>query len=383
MPADIKKFSSLVEHVYQAALEPRIWSEVPRLLADLQQSPQSMLFAMRLPGVEEGFMYPYGVSESAVAVWESGAAREDIWAVEGVRRGMLRTGNVMRDTDIIPDEVLLASEYYEKFLKPQDSRFMMTGVVFDGSEPTLPPAVCSVLRGHAHPRYTVDEADTHRMVINHISRAMGTMWRLRARDVEVTATHAALDRLRSAVLLLDDRARVSFANVQARRLLQQEDGLALKASPTGDRLVAADDATHRELEKRLARTMIRVEAVEHFLDAVRVRRPSGRLDYVVQVSALSDGKPLAGEARHRMIVFISDPAEECVIDSTMLKSAYGLTPAEVRLAEQILMTGSLPEIAERMGTSQNTVRSQLKTLFAKTRTNSQSQLMKLLMSMRG
>lgn len=64
--------------------------------------------------------------------------------------------------------------------------------------------------------------------------------------------------------------------------------------------------------------------------------------------------------------------------SSLLGELFGLTPAEQRLGD-LLVRGLTPEqCAERLGTSINTVRSQLRALFRKTRTNRQAELVSLL-----
>jgi DNA-binding CsgD family transcriptional regulator len=61
-----------------------------------------------------------------------------------------------------------------------------------------------------------------------------------------------------------------------------------------------------------------------------------------------------------------------------LRAAFGLTPAEARLARQIARGDSLEDIAERHQVSLGTVRVQLKSLFQKTQTHRQAQLVSLL-----
>ncbi len=63
-----------------------------------------------------------------------------------------------------------------------------------------------------------------------------------------------------------------------------------------------------------------------------------------------------------------------------LRGAYGLTPAEARLASLMLKPMSLQETARHLGISQETARTHLKALFAKTRTNRQAELMIRLMA---
>ncbi len=61
----------------------------------------------------------------------------------------------------------------------------------------------------------------------------------------------------------------------------------------------------------------------------------------------------------------------------ILADAFHLTPREIELLRELTMGGDLPAIAQRMERSLNTLRAQLKSIFAKTRTNAQAELMRL------
>jgi DNA-binding CsgD family transcriptional regulator len=65
-------------------------------------------------------------------------------------------------------------------------------------------------------------------------------------------------------------------------------------------------------------------------------------------------------------------------DPSVLAAVFGLTPAEARLAS-IMATGANPELAaDQLHVSRETVRNQLKALFAKTATHRQAELVALL-----
>lgn len=65
-------------------------------------------------------------------------------------------------------------------------------------------------------------------------------------------------------------------------------------------------------------------------------------------------------------------------DYDSLAVGYGLTPAEAKLVEVLVDTGSLKRSADRLHRSYHTVRSQLRSVLQKTDTNSQVQLMRLI-----
>jgi DNA-binding CsgD family transcriptional regulator len=62
----------------------------------------------------------------------------------------------------------------------------------------------------------------------------------------------------------------------------------------------------------------------------------------------------------------------------LLEQAFGLTPAEARLASQIAAGKTLAEIATEEGSARETLRSRLKSVFHKTGTGRQAELTLLL-----
>lgn len=128
------------------------------------------------------------------------------------------------------------------------------------------------------------------------------------------------------------------------------------------------------------------------------RHQSKLLDALQRVSDAEkevDGLRI-GEADHEL--FLTVTAVEPVISETLASSAclvsifdctyadnrqfyrsiFGLTEAESDIANRLAVGGTLSKIAEDKGLSKHTVRSQLKSLFQKTNTSSQNQLIALL-----
>jgi DNA-binding CsgD family transcriptional regulator len=62
----------------------------------------------------------------------------------------------------------------------------------------------------------------------------------------------------------------------------------------------------------------------------------------------------------------------------VLRQAFGLTPAEARLAKQIAAGKTLADIAQQDGSARETLRTRLKSVFTKTRTSRQAELALLL-----
>ena len=80
------------------------------------------------------------------------------------------------------------------------------------------------------------------------------------------------------------------------------------------------------------------------------------------------------------VIFGADPEGSHVGTTTVLETLYGLTRAEAELVRLVAEGHSLDEVASERGVTMNTVRSQLKQVFAKTDTNRQGQLMRLVLT---
>jgi len=81
------------------------------------------------------------------------------------------------------------------------------------------------------------------------------------------------------------------------------------------------------------------------------------------------------------LVFVSDPGAVPQSRGTLMRSLYGLTPAEARVADLLLQGLDSGEAADRLALTLGTVRLQTKRVMAKTGTRRQAELMKLGLSL--
>jgi len=93
--------------------------------------------------------------------------------------------------------------------------------------------------------------------------------------------------------------------------------------------------------------------------------------------------PVDGAARNpflgaRALLVFHDLDAKPLPDSTVIAHAFGLSPAETKLASLIAAGLSLERAAEELGLARETIRARLKAVFAKTGTHRQSELVSLL-----
>ena len=181
---------------------------------------------------------------------------------------------------------------------------------------------------------------------------------------------AMFEAMPRAVFALGVDGQVLFANGRAGRLLALADGLRIDGGYL--RLSIA-------VEQARLEAMIRSAIVplgQRPSAWTRVSRPSGRTAYALFVAPLQiePGDELS-EMQARVLVLIHDSSDHRCADVPMLKSIYGLTEMEARLASALSGAAALLNI------QQATARSHLKHVFRKLGVNRQQDLVRLLTSL--
>jgi DNA-binding CsgD family transcriptional regulator len=83
-----------------------------------------------------------------------------------------------------------------------------------------------------------------------------------------------------------------------------------------------------------------------------------------------------------VLLFIFDPANRAGIPLAWMMDGYGLTNAEARVALAASSGLTIPETASRLGVSQNTIKTHLRRIFAKTGTSRLNDLAHLTAALR-
>jgi DNA-binding CsgD family transcriptional regulator len=109
-----------------------------------------------------------------------------------------------------------------------------------------------------------------------------------------------------------------------------------------------------------------------------LRWPSGLPPYLISVMPLSALSILA-QQRPSAALFVYDRSIGRIPAISVLREIFGLTAAEARVAILLARGKTVREIVSMLGLSSNTIRTQLRQVFAKTQTKRQSELMRVLL----
>ncbi len=185
-----------------------------------------------------------------------------------------------------------------------------------------------------------------------------------------------LEQLPQAVVLVDRRGTVARLNERAAAIIAQGDGLMICHGILRCRRSEDTATLHRLIGEALQRD-------GRYQDAagcgVRIQRPVGRRPLNALVTAVRAQNAFTNGGAV-VAIFVNDPERPPIIDVHLLRAWYDLTPAEARVAMLLASGLSLQEIVERLGIGTNTARTHLKSIFGKTDTRRQGELIRLLLS---
>jgi DNA-binding CsgD family transcriptional regulator len=214
-------------------------------------------------------------------------------------------------------------------------------------------------------------------LVPHLARAYAIRCELRHARQETYALKTAINRLPTGVLLLDAEGQVVLTNTSADDILALDDGIRLCRR----RPQLADERRNRILHEAIGNSLQQVSSRSHPVgDVMVVPRPSGRRGFSLMVSPLLAGTLGSRGDIAQVIVFVADPEIGQVGTTQVLQSLYDLTHAEADLVRLVAEGRSLSQVADERSVTINTVRSQLKQVFAKTDTSRQGELVHLVLA---
>jgi DNA-binding CsgD family transcriptional regulator len=323
----------------------------------------------------EAILLGQNTSAEMVDKFKNYWCHEDIWAAEARRRGKMKRGVVLIGSELVPNDQLHRSRYYNEFARHYRMDGMLGSVLFDGTEgDDIPFTNLCWYRPPGCGDFELDHKRQLMGLLAHFQQALKIQYKLKALH-----TQALLDggHSRTVSVLLDANGRIIDTNTLA--------DVALKA---GNGLLRCSNNCLRTLGKRSA------PAFEDALAACRAsRRPVHLLVQTAEPGVLLRGVllplPVEEESyigwqddRH-FLLMVDLPREDIKEVIARAAELFGLSGAERRLAAMLVEGLSLEQISEMRNISLNTVRSQVRGLLSKTGFTRQIDLVRVLSRLMG
>ncbi len=366
---------SLIDRIYAAALDPRVWQEVTEGVSEIFDGAPTTLGFVIPGGGPVGIRHAVGIEPERWTTYFEHLLKDVPWSARCMYEFANRWGHL---GEVLGHVDLARTGLYTDWMQPQGLAPAWPGghtIVSEKGEPLGGFSVFQRDGADAFEARQYAEADAY---VPHLRRSLQLHLSLRGAQRVHLALAEAIDRLPTGLLLLDANRNVVVQNTGAERIVAASDGFRVDRNGPS----AADARENATLQRLIADAMDAREGRELAAAGfVAVSRPSGERAYAVMVTPLLAAPPGNAVVSDAVVaVFVADPSARVVAGPEALTELYQLTHSEAELVRLLASGLSLEEAAERRGVSLNTARSHLKHAFAKTDTSRQGELVRLIVS---
>lgn len=354
---------TLIDSIYAAALDPSQWEALaPRIAAVFGST------STNLQTIHGGQSHILTVTENiqgSISAYQQYYCARDVWIEGGKKLGL---ASVVASKDMISDRDFANSEFFRDWCRHLDV-FYVVGSVFTTAADEI--GVLGIHRPRAAGAYEESDKAAVATFLPHLQRALQVRHQLARTALLECLSFDVLDRTDVAALVVGSEAHVLFANPRAERLLKEGSALGMRDG----RLIAVARADLQRL-RELIRTAGSLGEDSSCAGGLMTLQQPHRPPLVVLVAPCR--VQWRGVPQARALLLIREPNQSICI-AAALQQLFRLTSTESRIAEALANGLSLAEIATAQGATTQTVRKQLKSIFAKTGTHRQAQCVSMLL----
>jgi DNA-binding CsgD family transcriptional regulator/PAS domain-containing protein len=355
---ETRKLPDLIEEIYDAALEPALWSDVV------------VSINVYVGGQACGVFSKDSANQSGLTLDCCGADPHYIQLFAETHSGFdpLSTLPPLRQVVSIADLVdgYCQGRFYQEWLQPRGC-VDAANVVLEQSRPNS-----AVLRTVPSGARMIDEERRRRIaqIVPHLRRALLINKTIDHKQSEAATFADTLNGLGAGIFLVDAGCRIVHANTAGDEILRASDVLRT----VNGQLVAHDVKFNQTLREVFA-DHVDAPGVKGTVLPLTARDGERYLMHVLPLT--SAARSLTGITYKAVAalfvrkVALENPSGEAVA------RMFELTPAELRVLLAIVEVGGVPETAVALGLAGTTVKTHLHRVFAKTGTCRQADLVKL------
>jgi DNA-binding CsgD family transcriptional regulator len=367
-----KRLLSLLELIYSAVSRPDLWPIVLEEIAELIAGESTCLFAS---SPQTTVLSLARMDPAAWDVFSSYYASLNVWMERS--EGIVPDGDVRYSHRVVTDPELEQTEFYNDYLVKNDMQYSAGLKVPLGSN--LPAAFISSQRAKSKGPFQDSEGLVFQTLLPHLQRALTLYLQFNQMQASVLGLESALDAFEHAVFGLDREGRVVLSNRHAEALARSATCIRL----TNGRLIATHPAQNAQFQALLSE-MINAGNSINLSSGGAMLLHNNSVANRLRVTVTPLRSTLPGSAvQLAALVFLSDPDARPQSRTATLRSLYGLTPVEARVAELLLEGLDVRAVSEALGMTLETTRFRVKQVLAKTGAGRQSELIRLMLSLPG
>lgn len=362
--------SDWIELIYAAAEDSSRWDAFLAAFCERLHARLGTFSIQYSDRPEVSISRHLGGTEQDFVEYATKWAAQDPWMTR-VLFGAYPIGRVVPSQEICPDEELEPTEFYQQWLKPRKMHYGGGVYLTNGANQK---SILAINRPKTSGPLTSEELNFWQSLTPHLSRAVRMHGEREALRAERDTMKQYLDSGPVGVMLLTEQARVLVANSTALEIVAKSSQITIEEGRLRFANRAQGEEVLQQIERAGARIRLETLHPEQF-----------QIDGLVLVVAPTHDKSTTRIASNmpNAALYLIDSKRTKSISPDVLIKLYSFTQAEANVAAKLVQGLSLEETAAALFVSENTVRTHLKRVFAKTGCNRQAELVALVGSLAG
>lgn len=362
----------LIHFLYRAVDEPEALNEFTGRFGEAYNSDFGFISDRNKSDFQVLDMYEWGFGETGIKAYIDHYYQFDVWT-NGLKA--LPQSKFHASHEIYPDDALLKTVVYNDYARRLGVRHGV-GAIF-----AVPYTSRYIhFAGARRPdqgRYDPATVAQMNQLVPHLQQFMHLRTRLGDLEGRVACMEQALNRIGSAVFICNKDGKILYQTVQAEELLRDRSEVF-----ASNRILSVKQSQANTKMKTLIRNATAASRGEDQSPggALRVDDGNGMLEVIVTPIRYAPPGGLLGASSPCAAVFMREVGAPRIIAPEVLSALYSLSKAEADIAIRMSQGISIARIADLRGVSVQTVRKQTQTLYLKTETTSQSQLVALVVA---
>lgn len=279
----------------------------------------------------------------------------------------------------VSDEFVAHSALYQNILLPIQVRYTAAHELILDDKLCVLLGVFTSIERQPLKKEDLDFLD---QLIVHLKRVVAIQRHIYEFSTKAIMGYALIDKLSQPIMLLNLAGQVSHLNMAAKQLfdkntiLKIEDNKFILPEPYQSQLM--ENLQHIEYLFK-SRQLLSEQILND--GCIKIIDKNDEVLYIFATLLISEQEMKAFGIRPSVMLTFYHPGYSSTVDAHLLHAAFNLSPAEAKVALSLL-EGDLPkEIAQKHQVHLDTVRKQLHSIFKKTSTSRQAELVKLLLNL--
>ncbi|MEJ2441192.1 MAG: helix-turn-helix transcriptional regulator [Gammaproteobacteria bacterium] len=350
-----ERFLDLIGQIYDAGMDASCWNDTSKSMADFFQAEQNNLRIIDRNSLEINQYYAYNRDPYWVQIYKDHFHLLDHW------KDMFHNSDKPLITcthHILSNREYRQTEFYNDYVAPTNGHYGMGGGIKGNGHFEI---YFAMQRGCNRNEFHRDQLTLLKKLAPHITRATLINQRTQQLELQRNTLQQALNRISSAVFVVNDSRRVQFMNTAAESLLDQHPALSFRRGA-----LQLGTAQYNQQLANLINNATVGRADSRVVEAggMQFTQAGHAKGLSILVSPLSrDNIDFNLTGNRAAMVMISGVNETAQPAQEMLVAIYQLTESEAKVTSLLCAGLTLAEISEQLRLTLNTVKTHLKAVF--------------------